>query len=146
MAKSTDHDMQWEELKSFIDMGEEEPESRFLGCNYTNFTCTAAQVEDILKQHPSHHRRPRLTKEDCNGELRTWTVNRETKVKGKVYDMKDFVDQCVDAFCELGPVPKSSLKRVKTLFFDESKDPRNGKYGSKRIVNDRTIHPIGTAK
>ena len=53
VAKSADHDMPWGELKGVIDMGEEEPESRFLGCIYTNFTCTAAQVEDMLKQHPS---------------------------------------------------------------------------------------------
>ena len=53
-----------------------------------------------------------------------WTVDRERIVKGKMYDVTDFVDQCVDTFCALGNIDKSSLKPARTPFIDESKDPR----------------------
>ena len=35
VAKKGDHKVLWLKLKSVIDMGEEEPEARFLGCRYT---------------------------------------------------------------------------------------------------------------
>ena len=116
--------MNWKELKQVIDMGEEDEEHRFLGCHYSSFESKAGVMEDLLKQHPSYHQRPHLTKEDCNGEVPNWTVDRERTVKGKMYDMTDFVDQCVDTFCALGNIDKSRLKPAKTPFIDESKDPR----------------------
>ena len=63
------HKELWIKLKGVVDMGEEEPEVRFLGCKYASFTCTASCVQDILVQHPAYHKRPHLTKEDCNGEF-----------------------------------------------------------------------------
>ena len=69
----------WSKLKAVIDMGEEEPEASFLGCKCTDFTtCSAFQVQDILLQHPAYHRRPHLTKEDCNCELPEWIVDPKT--------------------------------------------------------------------
>ena len=112
-----------ERIKQVIDIGEEE-EHRFLGCHYSSFERKAGVVEDLLKQHPSYHQRPHLTKEDCNGELPKRTVDRERIVKGKMYDMTDFADQCVDTFCALGNIEKSSITPVKTPFIDESTDPR----------------------
>lgn len=107
-------------------MGEEEPEASFLGCKCTDFTtCSAFQVQDILLQHPAYHRRPHLTKEDCNCELPEWIVDPKTIVEGKAYEMEDFVDSCVDTFCELAKVPKSSLKKAVTPFIDDPKDPKD---------------------
>ena len=83
----------WRRLKAVIDMGEEEPESRFLGCKYASFSCTAANVQDILVQHPVYHKRPHLTKEDCNGHFPDWVIDPKRVVKGKTYDMQDFVEQ-----------------------------------------------------
>ena len=115
-------------------MGEEEEEHRFLGCHYSSFECKAGVVEDLLKQHPSYHRRPHLTKEDCNGEVPHWTIDRERIVKGKMYDMSDFVDQCVDTFWALGNIHKSSIRPVKTLLSMCQKTPVIGSSRSKRTV------------
>ena len=125
VAMKGDHNKLWDELKQVIDMGEEEEEHRFLGCHYSSFECKAGEVEDILKQHPSYHQRLHFTKEDCNDEVPIWTIDRDRIVKGKMYDMTDFVDQCVDTFCALGNIVKSSIKPAKTPFIDEPKGPKD---------------------
>ena len=35
------------------------------------------------------------------------------------YDMEPFLDSCVERYCELAKIPRSSLKWVKTPFIDE---------------------------
>ena len=102
VARFEDHDIVWNEVKAVIDIGTEDDEHRFLGCKYSTFECKAGEVEELLKQHPSYHQRPHLTKEDCNGDVPNWMVDRNRTVRGKMYDISDFVDQCVDTFCALG--------------------------------------------
>ena len=96
-----------------------------MGCKCSNFSCKASEVTDILKQHPSYHQRPHLTKEDCYGDFPKWSIDPNKIVKGKTHDMQDFVEQCVDTFCIFGNISKDSLEMVKTPFIDESKDPKD---------------------
>ena len=96
-----------------------------MGCKYFTFECKAGEVEELLKQHPSYRQRPHLTKEDCNGDVPNWMVDRNRTVRGKMYDMSDFVDQSVDISCAMGKIDKDSLKPAETPFTDESNDPRD---------------------
>ena len=75
-AREHDHDAIWKAIGSVIDMEPEVEDERFLGCKVTSFKATAADVKTLLEQHPSKHRRPHLTKEDCNGDFPNWTYDQ----------------------------------------------------------------------
>ena len=105
-------------------MDEEEIEKRVLAFRYTNFTTTAANVQDFLRLHPSYRKHPRH-KEYCNDDLPDWIIDIKRIVRGKNYDVDDFVEQCVHSFCNVANVPIVSLKRAPTPFIDDSKDPKD---------------------
>ena len=50
-------------------------------------------------------------------------IDRSRKITGKAYAMQEFVDGCVDRYCELTGWPKEKIRGAPTPFIDESKDP-----------------------
>ena len=127
------------ELKAVTNIEEETAGERILGCRYTNFTCAAGAVQDLLLQHPLYHRRPHIAKEDCNGENPDWIMDPKRIIRGKTYDMEDFVEQCTDSFCELGLIDRVSLKKVPTPFLDGSNDRRRYKYDLEKTPTPKTL-------
>ena len=68
-AQTDEHEQIRIVLNGVTDMGDDTVENSFcLDCRYTNFVCIAVMVPDTLKQDSSYNKRPRLRKEDCNGE------------------------------------------------------------------------------
>ena len=57
-----------------------------------------------------------------------WCVDPSRTVRGKIYNMEPFVDQCIENFCTLAVVDRSKLKKFQTPFIDESFDPTESRY------------------
>ena len=87
VARASEHKQIWKELRGAIHRGDEQVDERFLGCRYTDFAPTAVSVQDMLKQYPSYHRRPHLTKEDCNGNSPERMKDPKRNMKGRTNDM-----------------------------------------------------------
>ena len=67
--------------------------------------------------------RAHLTKEDCNGEIPSFSCKSEKHVKGRMCNMQDFVEECIVTFCDLSGIDRKRLKKSPTPFIDEGKDP-----------------------
>ena len=84
--------------------------AHYLGCSQhtTKISATEvakrlANISDLLPEQPS----PQQTDTTSPG------------IKSIVYDMEGFIHQCVDRYCELAKVDKSSLKSVPTPNLDD---------------------------
>lgn len=69
VVRASERGQIWKELKGVIEISAEKVEERFFGCRYTNCRSTASSILDMLKQHPSYHRPPHVTKEDCKADF-----------------------------------------------------------------------------
>ena len=98
-------------------------DERFLGSQVKSFTGKVDEVKTRLDQHPTKHLRPHLTKEGCNGYIPKWTYDVNPKLRGKVYDMTEFVDLCMDRCRKLACTDKRELPKASTPCLDESNDP-----------------------
>ena len=113
----------WQQLGAVIVFGDVETDGRFLGCTTEPFETTAENVIELLEQHPSYHKRPHLTKDNCNGVYPAWTIDPKKKVRGTIYNMEDVMESCVANYCKLANIPVEKLKYAATPFMVESNDP-----------------------
>ena len=96
----------WDAIrKSGIHIDDPTPFAHYLGCNQhttkisaTDVAKRLANISDLLPDQLS---------------LQS-TDTTSLGIKSIVYDMEGFIHQCVDRYCELAKVDKSSLKSVPT--------------------------------
>ena len=98
------HDIGWKQIGAKLNVGKPTPVERYLGCYH------------ILGQSSI----------DGQGILMLNDVSGKTKVNHIVYDMEEFLSSCVDRYCELAGVNRSSLKAMPTPFIDESTPTKVG--------------------
>ncbi len=122
-SPTKDHDRLWAALRAVIELGPEASEERFLGCEHESFECNSGKVRHLLELHPSYHPRPHLTKEDCNGESAKISVSVHKKVREKDYNMQNFVEQCVDSYCDHAKFDKGNLKMCPRLVLRRLMNP-----------------------
>ena len=100
----------WDAIrKSGIQIDEPTPFAHYLGCNQHPTKTTAEDVRkrlenisDLLPESPKGQPKPSAH-----------------AIKSIVYDMEGFIHQCVDRYCELAKIDKSTLKPVATPCLDD---------------------------
>ena len=105
----------WQQLKELIVLDGIERDARFLGCDVHSFEATSGQLKELLEWHPSHHRRPHLTKNDINGEMPR--VDQRPKTEGSRQGLRHAVFRRLLRRCILR-TRANSQKQVA-----ESRDP-----------------------
>ena len=100
----------WDAIRqSGIQIDEPTPFAHYLGCNQHPTKTTAEDVKrrlenisDLLPESPKGQPKPSAH-----------------AIKSIVYDMEGFIHQCVDRYCELAKIDKSTLKPVATPCLDD---------------------------
>ncbi len=95
-AKAGDHDRLWAAIRGVIDMDAESIDGRFLGCTHERYNTTAAEVQDLLNNHPLYHPRTKGGASPTDEEstdaaaYRAQHFDHRWKVVVVVYNMERF--------------------------------------------------------
>ena len=109
----------WDAIRGAgIHLDEPVPFTHYLGCNQHKPKITKAEAEmrltNIANQLPG-----------CNADVQVSKHEVKHDIKGIVYDMQGFLNQCVDRYCEFAKISKDAQKRVPTpCLGDHQIDPK----------------------
>ena len=133
-AKAEDHDKLWADIKSRITMDEETEEGVYLGCRNQRFIAKAGDLADILDKQPQYCPREKSSPGVAQGEptIIAPDYDPERVVRGILSQMPEYVDKCIENYCNLTSTRYEDIKPAKTPFIDEAQDPSCFEAGTAR--------------
>ena len=134
----------WDLVKSKIKMEEAAPIKRYLGCEHVQFEHTVSGVFDPRMKWAQDEKPKKEAPDLMFGKdellLSEFKFN-PCKIRMIKYDMRSFMEQCIDRYRELcGTKYKASLRHVDTPFLDESR-PEFDANPDRPAVNALLGHP-----
>ena len=98
----------WKAIRKRITLSEPTPSEKFLGCDCKQFTHVFPAGGNPWQNPAEIPKGTKMITAQC-----------------MEYDMQPFLEQCVESYCTLAGVQRSSLKNVPTPFIDEAKADRD---------------------
>ena len=134
----------WDLVKSKINMEEAAPIKRYLGCEHVQFEHTVSGAFDPRMKWTQDEKPKKEAPDLMFGKdellLSEFKFN-PCKIRMIKYDMRSFMEQCLDRYRELcGTKYKASLRHVDTPFLDESR-PEFDANPDRPAVNALLGHP-----
>ena len=91
----------WETIRKHIKTSDPQKSGKFLGCDHKRSSKDIPTGGDPWSVYDENDKAERV------------------RINLMEYDMEPFLDSCVERYCELAKVPRSSLKYVETPFINE---------------------------